>query len=303
MHCVKSVSLSFLINGEVCGSVKPSRSRGLRHGDRLSPYLFLICAEGLSRLILDAERKKDLAEFRCNRGVSGTECGPDRVKRWQCKLFSTRGKEVLLKAVIQSVPTYSMSLFRLPQAITDLHIISANFWWGSDDEKRKIHWCCWSKLCHSKDDGGMGFRNLSIFNQALLAKQVWRLHHNPLPLAAKVLKQCYFADSSVMNAGSGSSSSYLWRSFMWRKELLEAGTRWRIGSSDSILIYHDRWIPRPSTFKIISLPVLGNEALVRELKFPSGSWNESLIRESFLPDDSEHSLLLFWTPRLTAMEL
>ena len=49
MRCVTTVSYSFRINGKVYGSVQPSR--GIRHGDPLSLYLFLIVAESLSSQI------------------------------------------------------------------------------------------------------------------------------------------------------------------------------------------------------------------------------------------------------------
>ena len=49
MRCVTTVSYSFRINGKVYRSVQPSK--GIRQGDPLSPYLFLIVVEGLSSLI------------------------------------------------------------------------------------------------------------------------------------------------------------------------------------------------------------------------------------------------------------
>lgn len=51
--CISSVRFSFNVNGYRCGDVKPSR--GLRQGDPLSPYLFLLCAEGLSCMLPEAE--------------------------------------------------------------------------------------------------------------------------------------------------------------------------------------------------------------------------------------------------------
>ncbi|KAL5770257.1 hypothetical protein ACOSP7_014411 [Xanthoceras sorbifolium] len=65
MECISSVKYSVLINGEAVGMFYPSR--GLRQGDLLSPYLFLLCAEGLSSLICSVERSDIFSGLRCSR--------------------------------------------------------------------------------------------------------------------------------------------------------------------------------------------------------------------------------------------
>ena len=67
-ECISSVSYSILINEEPHGNIQPSR--GLRQGDPLSPYLFLLCAEGLHSLIKKAESNGDM------QGVSLCRGGP-----------------------------------------------------------------------------------------------------------------------------------------------------------------------------------------------------------------------------------
>ena len=61
MNCVTTPSFSILINGKPHGMIHPSR--GICQGDPLSPYLFLLCAEGLSTLLKKQSQKGGLREF------------------------------------------------------------------------------------------------------------------------------------------------------------------------------------------------------------------------------------------------
>ena len=68
LECISTVSYSILVNGELRGDIRPSR--GLRQGDPLSPYLFMLCSEGLNRML-----QKATAED-CIRGFSLCKRGP-----------------------------------------------------------------------------------------------------------------------------------------------------------------------------------------------------------------------------------
>lgn len=276
---------SVLINGTPEGYITPQR--GIRQGDPLSPYLFILCAEVLSHMMNKAmvdrsllgikiavrapavnhllfaddslffslanirtarKLKKMFEDYEAisgqainlskssiifgskvrniiktqvrnvlgihNDGGIGKYLGiPKQVgnsksdmfaaviekvkavtQGWKQRHLSLGGKEILLKSVAQAMPIYSMGIFRLPKATCEeINSILAQFWWGSG-EQRGLHWYAWKRVCTPKREGGLGFKDLELFNQALLGKQVWRILQHPSCLMARILKARYFPD-------------------------------------------------------------------------------------------------------------
>uniref|UniRef100_A0A803NWD5 Reverse transcriptase domain-containing protein n=1 Tax=Cannabis sativa TaxID=3483 RepID=A0A803NWD5_CANSA len=373
IHFLKTENeISFLINGTVHGSIKPTR--GLRQGDPLSPYLFILCAEGLSSLLRayqDRNRLKGISISR--RAPSLTHlffaddslifCAASRdscvalrdifdiytkasgqainfhkssilfspnvsvqikdlfltnlnlqdipfiskylglpqclsrskhhsfsflkdivssvLHSWHSKCFSKAGKEILLKVIIQAIPAYAMACFQLPVKLCkEIEGVIARFWWGSSRDSRKIHWKNWQSLCRSKFVGGLGFRSLIHFNQAMLAKQAWRIFTQPDSLLSLTLKARYFPHSSILAAKVGHNPSFSWRSILWGRDLLVFGLVWKVGDGETINTFTDHWIPN-SKFR---QPLCDLDYQQLKLSYfidQSGSWNLDRLNSCF----------------------
>jgi hypothetical protein len=63
-----------------------------------------------------------------------------RLKDWKLKFLSQVGKEVLLKAVVQAIPAYSMSVFMISKGLCGkINSLMQKFWWGHKSNEAQVH--------------------------------------------------------------------------------------------------------------------------------------------------------------------
>ncbi|KAM1236381.1 hypothetical protein ACFX2I_037400 [Malus domestica] len=157
-------------------------------------------------------------------------------------------------------------------------------------------------MCKPKAEGELGFRDLYAFNMVVLAKQGWRVFHHPSSLVAQVFKAQYFPNSSFWEAETPASSLYYWQSIIKAKEVLVCGSKWVVGNGWTIRVWLDKWLPRPSTFKVIlALPPERIQMKVEKLIDTSTRvWRTDLLSEFFSSD--EVSLILSLPISFRALE-
>ena len=152
--------------------------------------------------------------------------------------------------------------------------------------KKKLAWLSLDKMCLLKEKEGLGFCDLKSFNLVLLTKQGWRLQTNST-LPFRVYKAKYFPWCNFVEVSLGLRLSYAWQSLVVAQGVIRRGMRWQVGNGTRIRVWRDKWIPRPSTYKVLTTERPNSEnALVCELiNRATGEWNMDKLNSWFQPED------------------
>ncbi|KAF7113383.1 hypothetical protein RHSIM_RhsimUnG0131700 [Rhododendron simsii] len=173
-----------------------------------------------------------------------------------------------------------MACILLPLSLCDKpNSLSRNFWRKGNPEDQGINWVAWDNLSNSKEEGGMGFRNYRAFNEAMLARQGWKLVMNLHSYWARVLKGIYFPNTSFLHAARGSRASWAWLSLLHGRKLLKKCLRWQLQNGRNTDFWEDAWIPSLPGFKISSTeaPSSTIEKVADAIDPRRGTWDKQKL--------------------------
>ncbi|XP_062075075.1 uncharacterized protein LOC133779092 [Humulus lupulus] len=298
MTCIRSSTYSLLMNGRIQGGFHGAK--GLRQGDPLSPLIFVLIMDYLTRRLLHAAHgskqsigvlNEVLNEFSNTTGLQINinksqvffggvaprekeeiirelglaegefplkylgvplrptkwkveDCGiiikkiKMRLHSWGSRHLSFAGKVQLIHSILLGLRNYWMSTFILPQSVSkEIEKLCRGFLWGLNGNRSKIHMVSWEKVCLPKAFGGLGFKEGSKWNQAILAKYVWAISEKRDLLWVKWVNAIYLKGVPFWSYELRLDTSWYWRKLCRLRhkfslaEILQAGYSGKFGAS------------------------------------------------------------------------
>ncbi|MFS7958360.1 putative RNA-directed DNA polymerase [Helianthus anomalus] len=147
-----------------------------------------------------------------------------RLSLWKASMLSIGGRVTLIKAVLESIPNYYLSLFKAPASVLNgLEAIIKRFLWGGDDRYRKLHWVAWDRVTTPIDMGGLGLSKLKEINIALMSKWIWRFRNDENSLWKAVIVSIHDTKRSWSSMPCNKNMGGVWKAIVNELDKTQVG--------------------------------------------------------------------------------
>ncbi|KAK3189471.1 hypothetical protein Dsin_029032 [Dipteronia sinensis] len=100
---------------------------------------------------------------------------------------------------------------------------------------------CWYEVCLPKKEGGLGSKDLSSWNKALMIRHIWILRYGTNNLWSSWIKACHLKDSNLWEAKAQCTCSWNWRKLLHLRPLVRSLIQHFIGNGSSTSLWFDKW--------------------------------------------------------------
>ncbi|XP_062118492.1 uncharacterized protein LOC133832124 [Humulus lupulus] len=169
------------------------------------------------------------------------DCGIIKIKlrlhTWGSRHLSFVGKVQLIHSILLGLQNYWMSTFILPQSVSkEVEKLCTGFLWGMNGNRSRIHVASWEKVCLPKPYGGLGFREGTKWNQAILAKYIWAINEKRYLLWVKWVNNVYLKGVSIWSYELKMDTSWYWRKLCRLRQKFSISEILKAGSSGKFCI-------------------------------------------------------------------
>ncbi|XP_048493138.1 uncharacterized protein LOC109136047 [Beta vulgaris subsp. vulgaris] len=259
MECVTTVSYAVLVNGI---PTQPFQAKkGLRQGDPLSPFLFALSMEYLSRCLNDLKNNPEFnfhpkyeradesflsylsKAFQKFSETSGLAASSEKSNIYFCGVYEEIARELaqimqmqidellfrlqLVKSILRSMQNYWAHIFPLPKKIIQAveRVCRRFLWTGSTEESRKAP-VAWTTLQKPKSGGGWNIINMLHWNKATMIKLLWAIEFKRDKLWVKWIHSYYIKRQGVLTVNLSNQTSWILRKIISTRDSLSDIEGW-----------------------------------------------------------------------------
>ncbi|KAL6142180.1 hypothetical protein ACLB2K_060463 [Fragaria x ananassa] len=215
MVCVTTVSFAIVLNGKPGRTFYPTR--GLRQGDPISPYLFLLVSEVLSLRLTKCVGDGSLIGIRLSRG------GPIIAH-----LFFADDALFFILATLGNASRLSL-IFKdyCPASGQAISQDKSSIFFSTNSPEQMVFLLCGADQKR---------RHLGVETCG----------EPYLFMGTEVLESRYFPDCDFFSAVKGYRASWSWSSLLEARDIILAGCCWQVVNGSSVRVWQDKWLPNPS---------------------------------------------------------
>jgi len=163
----------------------------------------------------------------------------NKIGLWCYRWLSLGGRLILIKSVLEGIPVYWMTLYKIPKVILNmLSSLVASYLWSGSSHHEKIHLAKWTTIARPRSLGGWGIKDLETFGRALRMKTMWRFLTTD-SIWCQICCDKYLRSTDKISwfmkgHRTWGYASPIWRGLLETRQWIHPGLTWEIGAGNKI---------------------------------------------------------------------